>query len=560
MIENNKIKEQILEMMNTLLEAGEYIPKLLKDNNFDETFIILNEMITMLQSINRFIGNNDYIEENRLFKLDAACESIIYSLNRIKKLLNSRSSILLNKFEFETIPLIQEMKSSYYFWEYIFKENENFMNPENERIMTSLRINKYIENSEKNNDYKYDLSIVIIAYNKLEYTKMCIESILKYVPKDLNYELILLNHGSSDGTKEYFESILPTKQMDILKNGSGASAVHRVIEGKYFLSISNDVLVTPNAISNMLKCIQSDSKIAWVVPSTPNISNCQNIDVNYNNISELFEFCKKNNLSDKYRWEHRSRLCNPIDLQRSKDICSYNQIMYLWYYYSKIGSFPDDKRSLLLRRNGYKMMLAKDAYCYHFGSVTLKDETDKHKDKEGNIGQEAFYNEGRKEFYSTFGIDPWGTGFCWAPVLFEYLPCNDNEHVDVLGINCGIGSNPLKVKESIKENVHNLDVITYNVTDEKCYIEDLKGVSDFAEYINSCSNIDCIFDDKKFKYIIFESKLETYEDPLLMISNLKKRLVEDGIIAIKTLDEGLQNKIKNKYLNAIQSQEWIILK
>ena len=111
-------------------------------------------------------------------------------------------------------------------------------------------------------------------------------------------------------------------------------------------------------------------------------------------------------------------------------------------------------------------MLAKDAYCYHFGGVTRKDEIKNHKDKNGNVGAEAFYKEAREDFIDIFGIDPLSIGVEYDPILFEHLECNDSKHVDILGINCGIGSTPLKIKESIKENVHNLDVSIYNIVDE----------------------------------------------------------------------------------------------
>ena len=125
---------------------------------------------------------------------------------------------------------------------------------------------------------------------------------------------------------------------------------------------------------------------------------------------------------------------------------------------------PDEKVSLILRRKGYKLMLAKDAYCYHFGGVTRKDEIKNHKDKNGNVGAEAFYKEAREDFIDIFGIDPLSIGVEYDPILFEHLECNDSKHVDILGINCGIGSTPLKIKESIKENVHNLDVSIYNLS------------------------------------------------------------------------------------------------
>ena len=49
-------------------------------------------------------------------------------------------------------------------------------------------------------------------------------------------------------------------------------------------------------------------------------------------------------------------------------------------------------------------MLAKDAYCYHFGGVTRNDEIKNYKDKHGNVGAEAFYREAREDFIDIFGM------------------------------------------------------------------------------------------------------------------------------------------------------------
>ncbi len=42
-------------------------------------------------------------------------------------------------------------------------------------------------------------SIVILTHNKLEYTKLCLESIRRYTRAD-SYELIIVDNGSTDGT------------------------------------------------------------------------------------------------------------------------------------------------------------------------------------------------------------------------------------------------------------------------------------------------------------------------------------------------------------------------
>lgn len=558
MIKDQVLVKQILEMINTTIEAAEYLYNSFKNCNYNNFIQVANDIEDVINIIyNKII--NIKKQENIIIKVDLACENANYSLSRIKNLFKSRSKNTLDKIEFELIPILEDMYLQLYFFGSIYPDKKRIHEYYNNELI-SLCHNKYIDEAEKNGVYKYDLSIIVLAYNKLEYTKLCVENLLKYTPDYINYELILLNHGSTDGTKVYFENIYPTKQIDILKNGGSPTASLRIVEGKYTMVVSNDIIVTENAIANMIKCIESDDDIAWIVPSTPNVSNHQSISANYNNLDEMHEFSKLNNISNPYRWEQRVRLCNPIDLKRSSLCYSSNGIGLGGYFhtYNQV-SFPDDKVSMILRRNGYKMMLAKDAYCYHFGSVTLKEENNKYKNDNGKTGSQAFYEDGRREFKKVFGIDPWGIGICFDPILFNHLKCNNKGHVDILGINCGMGSNPLKVKESIKENAHNLDVKIYNLTDEKCYIEDLKGVSDEVKYINNELEIETAFENKMFNYIIVESGLDRFLEPLKLLQNLKMLTLDDGVICIKLYDKLMKEEIKNIYPEAIEVGAWIVL-
>lgn len=51
------------------------------------------------------------------------------------------------------------------------------------------------------------VSIITPMYNRLEYTIRCIDAV-KRTNRDFSYEHILINNGSSDGTHEWFDSIL----------------------------------------------------------------------------------------------------------------------------------------------------------------------------------------------------------------------------------------------------------------------------------------------------------------------------------------------------------------
>ena len=54
------------------------------------------------------------------------------------------------------------------------------------------------------------VSLVVLAYNNVKYTRECVESIYRH-SSQLNFELITVNNGSTDGTEEYFSS-LPHKK------------------------------------------------------------------------------------------------------------------------------------------------------------------------------------------------------------------------------------------------------------------------------------------------------------------------------------------------------------
>ena len=79
-------------------------------------------------------------------------------------------------------------------------------------------INPNIETLESIKKYNYNpsdeglklTSIIILTYNQLAYTKLCIESIRKFTPKN-SYEIIVVDNNSSDDTVKWLK-----KQKDII--------------------------------------------------------------------------------------------------------------------------------------------------------------------------------------------------------------------------------------------------------------------------------------------------------------------------------------------------------
>lgn len=536
MLDNQGLAQEIMNKSEILLKTSEELSLFMKRADFQSSSGAVEGMGAMLTDLIKM--SSTLIKENPELNLPKALLSIQKSLILLwdDYRRGNDPSKSIRKIEYELIPLIQEMRAEFYFWACVYPDREKMDRYYKEEINQWYR-NAYLESAEKTGEYPYEVSIVVVGYNKLDYTRACVESLLKFVPPDLNYELILLNHGSSDGTKEYFESVKPHKQLDVAVNGGGSDAVYRISEGKYSLYISNDVLITPNAIENMLCCMRSDENIAWVVPATSVVSNAQILPLQYETAPQLWNAARENNQKDPFRWEQRVRLCNPIDLRRNKAFFETQAATYP--FLRNASAFPDDRISLLLRRGGYKLMLVKDAYCHHTGSVTLGEELQEQK------GEEV-YLKNRQLFYDAFQIDPWDKGFCYNSALFGILPCEKSGPVRILGINAGMGSNPLKIKEALKENVHNTDCRLYNYTMESKYLKDLKGISDEVRTLSSWAEFEGCNQGLDFDYILIEDHLENQIDVQERIAIVQQALKQDGYLVIRLTTRELAEWIEQE--------------
>ncbi|MHB1679699.1 MAG: glycosyltransferase family 2 protein [bacterium] len=119
-----------------------------------------------------------------------------------------------------------------------------------------------------------DISIIIPVYNNIEYTKNCLNSIFKNHPL-VNFEIIIADNGSNDGTKEYLEKL--KKNIDGIAevNNSGKFNIINIISnnenlgfakacnqaakianGKYLLFLNNDTYVLKGAIDELFNTIE----------------------------------------------------------------------------------------------------------------------------------------------------------------------------------------------------------------------------------------------------------------------------------------------------------------
>lgn len=122
---------------------------------------------------------------------------------------------------------------------------------------------------------KIDLSIVVVNLNTKGLTVGCIRSIEKEA-KDLSFELLLTDNGSTDGSVEEFKKIAKEKywkdKFTLILNNSNtgyAKANNQGIKkskGKYILLLNNDTVVHKDSLQNLIK-FANDTPDAGVIGS-----------------------------------------------------------------------------------------------------------------------------------------------------------------------------------------------------------------------------------------------------------------------------------------------------
>lgn len=145
-----------------------------------------------------------------------------------------------------------------------------------------------------------------------------------------------------------------------------------------------------------------------------------------------------------------------------------------------------------------------------------------------------------------WGIDPWGKGFCWSYDLFSNLICDKQDAEQILGINCGMGSNILKIQQDLKENTGNQTVRMCNYTNRERYQRELLGFSDEVYLHHGWEDIKNHL-KSMYDYILVEEDIE--ENYSEIIPLLYQATAPGGklIILFQSHCVELENWVRHKY-------------
>ncbi|WP_336154799.1 MULTISPECIES: glycosyltransferase [unclassified Bacillus (in: firmicutes)] len=269
-------------------------------------------------------------------------------------------------------------------------------------------------------------SIIVLTYNQLALTKQCLESIWKHTNNDC-IEVIVIDNGSHDGTRDYLKQITSIKAIFNKTNEGFAKACNQGLEvasGDNILFLNNDTVVTNQWLEPMIKLLYQDDKIGMVGPVSNYVSGPQQVPVNYTKVEEIEDFSRLYCLQQRGRSKAVLRLVGFCLLVKKKVLDQVGGFDERFVG----GSFEDDDLSLRVLQAGYQLKIALDSFVHHHGHATFTGNPD--------LSISQLYEENRQRFIDKWKVDV-TTFFDSQPQLTALVPA---EADSILHIGCGTGA------------------------------------------------------------------------------------------------------------------------
>ncbi len=219
-------------------------------------------------------------------------------------------------------------------------------------------------------------SIIVLCCNQLDFTRLCLESVLRHTRRP--YELVLIDNGSSDGTPDYLAELRDRPgpaRVEIVRNETnvgfpaGCNQALRKARGRYLVFLNNDTIVTPGWLDGLLApLLAAWPHVGLVGPVTNGAPEPQFVPVDYDDPAGIEGFAARHRKAHAGRTLDSRRITGFCMLAR-RDVL--DKIGGFDEQYG-VGFFDDDDLCVRARRAGFRPLIALDVFVHHFGSRTFR--------------------------------------------------------------------------------------------------------------------------------------------------------------------------------------------
>ena len=216
------------------------------------------------------------------------------------------------------------------------------------------------------------ISAVIPNWNGKTFLKECLDSLLNQTFKD--YELILVDNGSNDGSVEFIKNNYPMVKILAQPTNRGVAAGLNIgireSKGKYIALFNNDIVVDRHWMSKMYRILEENNDVGFCASKMlfyiqPDIINAAGD--NFTNYGESINIGFK------------EKDCSQYNISRYVFSACAGAAIYRRAMLEEIGLFDEDFITIYedidlgfrAQWRGWKCFYVSEAAVYHHGSATI---------------------------------------------------------------------------------------------------------------------------------------------------------------------------------------------
>ena len=217
-------------------------------------------------------------------------------------------------------------------------------------------------------------SIIIVTYNNLSLTQMCLESVFRETDYP-NFEVIAVDNASHDGTAEWLaEEAAREPRLHVIRNADnrGFSGANNqgllAARGEFFCLLNNDTVVAHGWLSAMIEHLRKTPRTGMVGPVSNMVGNEAKIPVGYTAIEHMprwaADYCRRHD-GEMAPMKMLGFFC--VLLRREV----YEQVGEMDEQFG-VGYFEDTDYCYRVTRAGYELRCVRDAFVHHWQGASFR--------------------------------------------------------------------------------------------------------------------------------------------------------------------------------------------
>ena len=217
------------------------------------------------------------------------------------------------------------------------------------------------------------VSIVVLCYNNLDFTRACLSSLLTFSDYP-ELEIVCVDNASSDATGTYLEemsrqhhAIRHVRNPSNLGFAAGNNVGLKAATGEIRVVLNNDTYVTKGWIRDLIRPLLADPRVGMTGPLSNMIGNEQKIVISYSDMQEM--------AASSAAFTARRRRCT-FETENLAFFCVairrevIETVGYLDESFS-VGFFEDDDYCRRARQAGYRLLICDDVFVHHHLSASF---------------------------------------------------------------------------------------------------------------------------------------------------------------------------------------------